>query len=181
MRKLFLAAIMMGSVLAANTASAQNSVFKINILSPIVRTLNVSFEQAINEKSSFQLGFYYTGVSVGDLEYRGFGITPEYRIYLGDNEAPDGFYVAPFVRYQAINMTLEDSNEEADLNTFGGGVLIGRQWIFKERVSLDLFLGPSFSGGEVKAKGGSDADAFDVSGGFSGFGVRAGVTLGIAF
>jgi hypothetical protein len=32
---------------------------------------------------------------------------------------------------------------------FGGGVVIGKQWIFKEKISLDIFIGPQYSVGDV--------------------------------
>lgn len=61
---------------------------------------------------------------------------------------------------------------------FGGGVVIGKQWIFKEKISLDIFIGPSYSSGNVKVESGQDT--FD-TGVFDGFGIRTGLTLGFAF
>ncbi|MCB0494396.1 MAG: hypothetical protein KDC93_18485, partial [Cyclobacteriaceae bacterium] len=40
----------------ASNVKAQSTV-KINILSPIVKTLNLQYEKVLNESSSFQLGF----------------------------------------------------------------------------------------------------------------------------
>lgn len=77
MKKLsFIALLVLCTTLMAN---AQSNAIKINILSPLVKTFNIAAEHALNETSSAQLGFFYTGFSASDLKYRGFGITPEYR------------------------------------------------------------------------------------------------------
>ena len=159
--------------------NAQSNVFKINILSPVVRTASVFYERALNDQSSLQLGFFYSGYSDDDTKFRGFGITPEYRFYLSETPAPAGFYVAPFLRYQNFDLEDELTLDEAEYSAFGGGLLIGRQWVFKERVALDVFLGPAYVSGDVEVTEGSEG-SFDV-GVFDGFGLRAGVTLGLAF
>lgn len=162
--------------MAASLSIQAQSVVKINILSPLVRTLNVSYEHAINETGSFQIGFFYTGYSVDQTKFSGFGITPEYRFYLSDTPAPQGVYVAPFVRYQ--NFTLKDkeiTDSKAEFSTFGGGLVIGKQWIFKDKISLDIFIGPSYASGKVSGE--SDDEDWDV-GVFDGFGLRTGINFG---
>lgn len=179
MKKTLLVALFAFFILGtAKQSIAQENVFKINIFSPIVKTFNASYERKLNATSSFQLGFFYTGYKAGDTKFSGFGITPEYRFYLSESEAPEGVYLAPFVRYQNFKLTEESTNSDGTLGLFGGGLVIGKQWIFKERISLDIFLGPQFSGGDVKVTSGSDT--FDTDA-FSGFGIRTGLTLGIAF
>ncbi|MEQ8424466.1 MAG: DUF3575 domain-containing protein [Cyclobacteriaceae bacterium] len=158
--------------------NAQNTL-KINILSPIVKTINLQYEKVISTSSSVQLGFFYTGYSTGGTSFSGFGLTPEYRFYLSDTEAPAGVYVAPFIRYQSFNLKEDDiSNSEADFTSFGGGLILGKQWVFKEKVVLDIFLGPAYSSGNVKVKSGTDN--FD-TGAFDGFGLRTGVCFGLVF
>ncbi|MBL7871831.1 MAG: DUF3575 domain-containing protein [Cyclobacteriaceae bacterium] len=157
---------------------AQENVFKINIFSPVVKTLNVSYERKLSATGSFQLGFFYTGYSTDGTKFSGIGITPEYRFYLSETEAPQGVYVAPFIRYQNFKLEEESTNDKGTLSMFGGGLIIGKQWIFKEKISLDIFIGPSYSSGNVKVDSGQDS--FD-TGVFDGFGVRTGVTLGFAF
>lgn len=169
-------------------AQAQSNVFKVNILSPVVRTGSVFYERTISEDKSVQLGVFYTGFSVGETKFSGFGITPEFRKYLSSsNEAPEGFYLAPFLRLQSFKLKVEDSefseggdSGEANLLTFGGGLLIGRQWVFADRFVLDTFLGPSYNAGSVKAKDNSSEENFE-TGAFSGFGIRTGLALGIKF
>jgi hypothetical protein len=69
---------------------------------------------------------------------------------------------------------------EATLSTIGGGVIIGRQWVFKKKITLDLFIGPSYNSGTVKAKDNATSSDFS-TGAFDGFGVRTGLTFGLAF
>ncbi|MCH7515381.1 MAG: DUF3575 domain-containing protein, partial [Bacteroidetes bacterium] len=66
----------------AYPVKAQQNVVKMNFLSLIVKTFNVSYERVIDENNSFQLGVLYTGAKIGDTKLTGFGITPEYRFYL---------------------------------------------------------------------------------------------------
>ncbi len=160
-------------------SSLQAQVAKLNILSPVFRTINVSYEQVLSENGSLQLGFFYTGIKLDDTKFSGFGITPEYRFYLSETAAPEGVYAAPFVRYQNFDLSVEGSDSKATMTLFGGGLVLGKQWIFKEKVALDIFLGPSYSSGNVKVKSGSEGD-FDV-GAFDGFSVRGGINFGYRF
>lgn len=175
--------------LTAGTAQAQGNIFKINILSPIVRTGSVFYERTIADDKSVQLGAFYTGFNVGETRFSGFGITPEFRKYFTKSkQAPAGFYVAPFLRYQSFKLKVEPSEDWDDesgteakgsLNTFGGGLIVGNQWILGERFVIDAFFGPSYNAGGVKAESGEEEN-FDV-GSFSGFGIRTGIAFGLKF
>lgn len=175
--KKFFSILLLG--IGCSYVSAQSNVIKFNILAPVVKTANFQYERAFGNKS-FQLGAFYTGFSPETTKFSGFGITPEVRFYLGDTDAPEGFYAAPFVRYQSftIEETDPDFSAKGTFSAFGGGLIIGKQWIFKEKVALDLFIGPAYSSGKVKVEEGTgtlDAEAFD------GFGVRFGVCFGLAW
>lgn len=159
------------------TASGQGNVIKLNIFSPIVKTFNIQYEKKLKSDASFQLGVFFSGAAIGDTDVSGFGITPEYRLYLSDLEAPQGVYVAPFVRYQ--NFTLTRGSDKGTLSTFGGGLILGKQWLFKQKVVLDMFLGPTYSSGSAELTSGSSSN-FN-TGSLSGYGVRAGICLGFAF
>ena len=182
MRKISLALAMIAASFAVNAqkTSERANAFKVNLFSPLVKTGSFFYERKLNEKSTAQLGFGFTSYTPDDVSLKGIFLTPEYRFYLS-GEAMNGFYVGPYVRYQ--NLKLEDktpgSEGKATLNTFGGGLVVGRQWLFSDRITLDIFAGPNYSAGDVKVKSGDDN--FDVPGTFKGFGVRTGVTLGIAF
>ncbi|WP_255772925.1 DUF3575 domain-containing protein [Tellurirhabdus bombi] len=161
-------------------AQSQN-VFKVNVISPFLLTGNAAYERVLTERSSFQLGALTSGLRLGSIRYRGYGFTPEYRFYvLEAQEAPNGFYVAPFLRYRKFNINnVNDTRLGGSLRTIGGGVTAGYQAIFNERFSVDAFLGPSFSSATIRS-----ADGYTPSlpfGLFAGLGLRAGLTVGIAF
>ncbi|MFT2009646.1 DUF3575 domain-containing protein [Pontibacter sp. 13R65] len=170
---------------ASGAAKAQTNIFKVNVFSPIVRTGSVFYERNISADKSAQLGLFYTGFSVEGTSFRGFGVTPEFRQYLSKSkEAPEGFYVAPFLRYQSFKLTADEDVTEgaegkATYNTFGGGLLIGNQWILADRFVVDVFLGPSYNKGNIKVTSGTEDD-FDTDA-FGGFGIRTGLAFGIRF
>jgi len=179
---LFLAALGTG---LHTTASAQTQALKVNILSPLVRTGSFFYEHQVGKQQSVQLGGLFTAWSAGNTSIRGFALTPEYRYYVsGSKPALAGFYLAPFVRYQQLTLTATDdySSDEAkaSLTTFGGGVLAGYQLVLKQRFTLDAFLGPSYNGGSLKTTMGNASETFN-AGPFEGFGVRSGITFGVAF
>lgn len=183
MKKLLLSAALLAGLHTA--ASAQTQALKVNILSPLVNTGSFFYEHQVGEHRSLQLGGLFTAWSTGNTKIRGFALTPEYRFYLSDSKpALEGFYFAPFVRYQNLTLTVTDEyspdKAEASLNTFGGGLLAGYQVVFKKRFTLDGFLGPSYNGGSLKVTMGNASETFD-AGAFKGFGIRTGVTFGIAF
>ncbi|WP_375416820.1 DUF3575 domain-containing protein [uncultured Hymenobacter sp.] len=188
MKKILLATILMAG---ATAAQAQDNAIKVNIFSPIVKTGSFFFEHKLSASSSLQLGASFTKTSADDADLSGFAITPEYRLYLSSSkEALEGFYVGPYLRYRHLKLMDTSDNgtgspmAEASLNTFGGGVLIGRQWIFKQRFSLDTFLGPSYGAGSLKYEE-NDGTRRDFSDNNFllgiGFGIRTGVTFGLAF
>jgi len=181
MRKFNLLAVVLFVAIAGSAVAQPTNAIKINLLSPVARTLNLAYEHAINENGSFQLGFFYSGAKVSDTKISGWGITPEYRFYLSQTPAPNGFYVAPFLRYNSF--TAEDKSDNSTVNKatvtqFGGGAVVGRQWVFKERVTFDMFIGPKYQNTSTKVTSGTDSFSGSL---FNSFGIRGGITLGIAF
>jgi hypothetical protein len=153
---------------------------KLNPLSLILATGNVSYERALSDKMSFQLGVFYTGVKLSDLKYSGVGVTPELRFYVaGHKEALNGVYVAPFLRYQNFSIKNTEDNEKVTFSSFGGGGLLGWEKSWESGFVLDIFLGPSYNSGKVK--GTNNEEEWDISGGIDGFTLRTGITLGFAF
>lgn len=164
-------------------AQKQNLI-KVNFLSPVVKTFNFQYEHAISEKKSLQLGIFYTGYSTSGTSFSGFGITPEFRMYLAAGKiAPEGFYLAPFIRYQSFTLkATEDfsgTEAKATMSAFRPGFIVGYQWLFSDIVSLEFFLGPSYSFSSLKVTSGTESDFS--TGIFDGFGLRSGLSLGIAF
>ncbi len=179
MKKLILALIVVCSFAGAKAQNYQQTV-KINPLSLFLATGNVSYERKVTENQTFQLGAFYSGVKISGLRYSGFGFTPEYRFYFaGQKQAMNGVYAAPFARVQSFTLKDVETKEKANYTSFGGGAILGWEKTWRSGFVLDLFVGPSFNNGKVKNT--DNEDEFDVSAGFSGFGVRTGITLGFAF
>jgi hypothetical protein len=181
MNKLSLAILLCLFLTSYRVQAQRQNVFKVNVISPFLLTGNAAYERVLSEKSSFQLGAFTSGLRIGSIKYRGFGVTPEYRFYvLEGQEAPNGFYVAPFVRYRKFNINnINDPRLGGSLRTIGGGVTAGYQALINDRFSIDAFLGPSFSSATVRS-----ADGYTPSlpfGLFAGLGLRAGLTFGVTF
>jgi hypothetical protein len=159
-------------------AQPKNNI-KTNLFSPLLKTYVLAFEHALNESSSVQLGFYYTGFKISDTKLNGFAITPEYRFYLGEKPAPAGTFVAPYLRYQSYKLSNVNTTDEGKYSAFALGLLIGHQMILKDVISMEAFIGPSYSFGSVDVTSGSVTN-LNISK-LDGFGVRLGVMLGFAF
>lgn len=209
--------VLLPALLLAGAAHGQTNVLKADIIQPLINTIAVSFEHKLSASSSFQLsvagtfgykdngGFNFNNGSnnyyyySGQNSTSGFSITPEYRFYLSEkHEAPEGFYVAPYLRYQHLSST-SDSYQynpmtgtsyygqriEASLNAFGLGVIVGKHWIFKKRFSIDLYTGPGFTFASTSSNQPgytpSKRDFVGQLGSDNNYDFRGGATFGIAF
>jgi hypothetical protein len=159
--------------------SQDKNVLKINTLSLFLGTGSIFYERKISNLTSAQLGAAYLSYKFGDTRFSGLIITPEVRFY-PKNRAIDGFYVAPYLRYQKFSVKNTLDNAEASLTTTGGGMLIGRQWITKSGFTMDLFFGAHYSGTSVSSDSSNGIDSYDKNI-FSGFKPRVGFALGFSF
>lgn len=127
-------------------AQKKNNV-KTDLFSPIIRTYVLKYERALNQDMGLQLGLFYTGYRPGDSEsvLNGYGITPEFRYYLSESPAPNGFYLAPNFRYMKLTATDQLTDEAGSLTSAGIALNLGGQWILKDVVAVDLWLGPSYN------------------------------------
>jgi hypothetical protein len=178
MKKTFVLMLFCLILTNAWSQTEQTNIIKVNPLSFLVTTGSAFFEHKIDNNSSLQLGLAYVGYTDLSIKYSGIAITPEYRIYFNKN-ALSGMYVAPFLRYQNFKMT-NDMNATAKYTSIGGGVLLGRQWVYRKGFVLDAFAGPNYNAGKLSNI--SDAAIFNKPGfGIDGFGIRAGLSLGFGF
>lgn len=182
MRKITLVLALVAATVAANAQSdIRNNAIKLNPLSLALMTGNVSYERAVGANQSIQVGVFYSGVSLSGLKYSGLGVTPEYRIYFaGKKEALNGVYVAPYARYQNFSLKEKETEDKATFSSVGGGAVIGWQKMWPSGFTLDLFAGPGYNSGKVKADSNSE-DEFDIKAGINGFGFRTGLTIGFGF
>lgn len=194
MKKLLIVlAIIIASGFYAQKINAQeekSNVVKLSLSNLALVTPTLFYERAIAEKSSLQLGAFYTGASAGETKFTGWAVMPEYRFYPGSKGAPQGFFVAPFFKYQSYSLSSDVTDAsttytaKASLNGLGGGLVIGGQWLLGGVVALDTYIGPSINKWGVSYEDNATEEDFD----FSIFksdgvavGVRFGVSLGFAF
>ena len=168
--------LIISSVLYAQDTQKMNAI-KTDLFSPFLRTGVLKYERAFSEDISVQLGFFYTGYHPRDSqsELSGWGITPEFRFYLADTPAPAGTYLAPNFRYMKLDVYDADALESGILTSLGFAINLGKQWMFKDVVVIDAWVGPVYAFRTVEgdvSTGVEDAD---------GFGLRLGIALGIVF
>jgi hypothetical protein len=154
----------------------EKNVFKINALPLVLGIGSIFYERKLSDLTSAQLGLGFMSYKISDTKFTGLILTPEVRIYPKKN-ALDGVYLAPYLRY--YNFSVEDkvSATKGSLTSFGGGLVIGRQWITKSGFTMDLFFGGHYSGANVKYDSGSSIDENSIK----GFKTRVGFALGFAF
>ncbi len=174
--------------------------FKINILSPAYSNFSFSFQHLFTPYKSFNLTIGYLDFdsrkrlfSIDNRRVQGFSIIPEFRLNL-TGYGLNGFYLGPYLRY--INYYPEIENtiytnstkynyiEKSNLQSLGIGFVIGKQHIIKNRVLFDYFIGPSY---QIILRNTSiihsESDFLvGISDRYvSGYGIRAGFTVGIAY
>ena len=182
------------AVLSNNSYAQENkqNVVTLSISNLALITPTIYYERVIADKTSLQLGLYYTGAKSSGVKFTGLGVVPELRFSPGSKGAPRGFYFAPFAKYQNYSLSttvdiagIPSYDAKATLSAIGGGLIIGNQFIIGDVVALDIFIGPSIASWSTKYKDNSTEDDFgDISmirldG--TGVGVRFGISLGFGF
>lgn len=149
----------------------QNNV-KLNLIPLIGKTLSLEYERAMN--NSFSLNASVGYAPKGSLPFRSsisdlvessiidatklgaFSLALEARFYLNKNKGMlEGFYLAPFAKNTKYSLDTQVDYEmmtvkgdipvSGDVNAFSGGVAVGLQWIFANRLTLDWrIIGPSY-------------------------------------
>ncbi len=157
--------------------SEEKNVLKVNTLSLIVGTGSIFYERKISDLASAQLGLAYLNYKFSETRFSGLILTPEIRIY-AKQDAIDGFYIGPYLRYQNFNVKLNESNDNVGYTNYGGEVSLGRQWITKSGFTMDIFFGGHYALGKASAEVEGDSFNSEI---FEGFRTRFGFALGFAF
>lgn len=141
------------STLAQNEMMPKRSI-KLNMLSPVMSTLNLAFETQTADDYSIQFGVAFMNhptYANTDGVTRALFLTPEFRYKLADTK--QGYvFIGVFGRY--INMKYEQSETHflitskstSHYESVGGGIIVGQKLIYKNRVALEFFGGPVYSG-----------------------------------
>lgn len=156
----------------------------MNLLSPVAKCLNIQYEKTTDDKHSWQLGVYF--IMAQDI--KGFSITPEYRMYFSSQTvAPEGFFLAPYLRFVNYKTTDTEYNYSGVSNTATSrynylrpGFIAGYQWLFSKKVSCELFIGPFYSIAlsEEHSSIVNNDDSPEIT--VDGYGLRAGLCIGIS-
>lgn len=178
--KTYLVLIVMFFSTAAAAQTGPKNALKFNPLSLLALTGNISYERALSNNLSVQLGGFYSGAGLDNVSYQGLGLVPEIRFYMaGQQRRLNGLYLAPFGRYQNLSVTNKEIGNKAAITTIGGGIVAGYQKHWESGFLLTVFAGPSFN--QLRFQNDNQKDEFDLRTGTNGFGLRTGLTLGFSF
>ncbi len=181
----------------------------INLTSIPGQSTTLSYERAINPLSSFGGAIKLHGVGTESGEYdnkSGFGIEANYKVKSGavfkkNDYRPKhmlrGFYLRPDVGYTRAKLEDDYDNDndpeyKEKYSYIYGGTDIGYEWIFANRLSLDIYSGVNFYGGSYKVYedvgngyyNESNSDPYITDGNMTGYNntaVRYGVQIGFLF
>lgn len=158
-------------LVSAKEKKVRKNSIMLNISNPAListKFQTIGFERVLPHNQSFtvNIGFFSIPKFGGDLadslglntDYKdkGFHFSTDYRFYLTKENkypAPRGIYLAPYYSYNHLNREnswnregfVEEVNTNINLNIHTFGAELGYQFIFWDRVALDLVLmGPGF-------------------------------------
>lgn len=148
---------------ASLLASAQNNVIKFQPQDLLLSRIDASFEHATGDRGAW---VFSGGVmlekevsldllKLDNLTLSGWSLWPQYRFYPGVKDAPQGFYMAPYLSYSRYQVAYTDSIDlgtniettaDGIFSSFTAGGMIGIQWIFDNHLTIDWnFLGVGYS------------------------------------
>ena len=153
-------------------AQQANFVLKANPIGLAFGNFNLTYEKPLDAKSSIGIGANYFFKLLG-TDVSGFGVNGEYRFYIthAKKESPEGFYVGPSASFSYVSVN--DDFSDFSTSTIGIGATVGYQFLWDNRIVLDLGLGPQYS----IMIANNDGEAYD----FSGFLPRLTIAVGYAF
>jgi hypothetical protein len=171
---------------------SKGDIVKINLTSLLFKNISLQYEHTLSPKTSLALGISLmpkTGLpfasslkdqygsnadaerAIETTKLSNFAITPEYRFYFS-GKAPNGFYLAPFVRYQHMSLeqdyTFTASNNKqytphivGSINNIGAGLLAGVQW--GKNITLDWWIAGPLIGSMNGSLSGTDPKMSELS------------------
>jgi hypothetical protein len=168
MKKIILSVAVIALTLGASAQkgggdeSSKPNVVKVNPLGALFGNIPVSYERALNAKSSIQVNASFGGLSVGGVKYSTLSGGVDYRYYLSNSKsAPEGFYASGGAGYYSLKVK-ETGGTSFTGSGFVGKAVIGNQWIWDSGFALDLFGGINYyAGGKIKGTGGVEYTKFN--------------------
>jgi hypothetical protein len=169
--------------LTAQQDPIRKNTIRFNLTNPLIfgsKSKIIGYERILKKNQSFSINVgiaSFPGLSFGNndslksdpvrvTKEKGFNVSADYRWYLGSvnkYRAPRGIYIGPYCSYNYFNRTndwvLNTTNFQGNVQTDFTmkiqtvGFQLGYQFVFKNRISLDMILaGPGISGYSLKAK-----------------------------
>lgn len=144
---IFIATFFLISVSAFAQTNVKPNVIKVNPLGALFGSGTVAYERAFSHKSSIVIGPSFGIFTYDHFRYTTYGVSVEYRYYF-TGAAPRGTYAAvggnadfgttKFLDYQG------SFNTKTNVSGFRGKMIIGHQWIWKSRFTVDLNAGGQY-------------------------------------
>ncbi len=187
-------------ILFAQYGTNKSNVVKTSVVSPAFRTISLSYERALSGNISGQLNLSYLSLHIGrsnnELNLTGYSVCPEVRFYLNAGQAINGFFIAPYFKTQSYKLdsnydiSIADSilTGKSTIKSNGFGIIVGEQRVLMGRVTFEYYLGTTFNSTKIdiedqykKTYYEQFFNKFIELGFYNKIGLRAGVTVGIAF
>jgi hypothetical protein len=156
----------LAAVAQNNNEALKKHALRFNVLSPIYNTLNLSYQHLLSDDKSLVIGASYMDFNDFNnsfnfnnekINVKGVSAYAEYRLHF--NDGIDGFYAAPFIRYQNYKKdasygvfynynngitTQYSITEKSTYQSAGLGFIMGYQLNIKNIIMIDFFGGPSY-------------------------------------
>lgn len=119
----------------------KNFNLKINLIDAALGNLMLSPELKINRKNTMSLNIMFGSRRKNESRYEFFSFSPEYRHYIFKDQRGDfhGGYVGLYGSYKN-----EQSEAGSRYNLGGLGAVVGRQWIIKDIITIDTYIGAGY-------------------------------------
>lgn len=160
-----------------DTGNTKQQIIKLNVPALVFKNFSFQYERKVSHTNTFAVAVRYrptgkipfksiveeavndTEIQVDSFRIGNFGITPEFRFYLGKKGAFRGFYIAPFISYNHYrgdvpvnyydyvnNATIDKTATfTGSVNSFTAGFQLGAQWKLSEKIYLDWWImGPNY-------------------------------------
>ena len=176
-RRIILIIALLLCVFSIKGLAQKENVIKVNLVNAFLKTPEIFYEIRVNEQNGFVISGFFTFYNPQDTQVEGWGLTAEFRVYLGNSNAPAGIYIAPFGRYQNLNL-ISEIDEPGTYASMGVGLITGYQRYMNHWLILEGFLGGGYNMGSVDAKSNPNDFLVDY---YDGFVFRFGINVGFAF
>jgi len=135
----------------------RKTIVKLDLLSPVYDMFNLELEYVRNQEASITAEVIYQSIVNDDYEFSKIGSRVHYRFYLGNQPAPKGIYVAAGAgafkveglekRVPAFLPGIGYSYSTKNSSAFevASFIWLGRQSIFKNRISIDYAIGTGYT------------------------------------